>query len=53
MQVILIELIENFQFNPPPEYVDIRHGIATNMFPVVKGQERVGKQLPLTVTSIA
>jgi hypothetical protein len=53
MQALLIELVENFEFSPPPGDIDVKRGMAAIMIPMVKGQEKKGKQLFLTVTPIA
>ena len=53
MQALLIELVENFEFSPPPGDVKIKRGMMSVMAPMVKGQERKGKQMPLIVTPIA
>lgn len=52
MQVILMELIEQFAFTIPqdvPEIIQLPAGLAT---PIVKGAEGVGSQMPLQVTPV-
>ncbi|KAF8520692.1 cytochrome P450 [Gautieria morchelliformis] len=53
MQAILIEMVENFEFSPPPGDIQIKRGYAAIVQPMVKGQESRGTQLPLTVTAVA
>ena len=49
----MIELIENFEFSPPPGNVEIRRRFAPIMLPMVKGQESKGRQMPLIVMPVA
>jgi len=50
MQALLVELLDNFEFNPAPGNVEIKRAAAVIMQPMVRGQEGKGTQLPLTVT---
>jgi len=52
MQAILIELLENFEFSPPPGNVEIIRGPAGIMTPMVKGATKRRGNLPLTVTAL-
>ncbi|KAF8527265.1 cytochrome P450 [Gautieria morchelliformis] len=53
MQVILAELIENFEFSPPHGNVEILRASTTTMSPMVKGSDSGRTALPLTVTPVA
>ncbi|GJJ11618.1 hypothetical protein Clacol_005854 [Clathrus columnatus] len=52
MQAILIELLENFEFSPPPGNVEIIRGSTGTMAPMVKGSTSGRTQLPITLTSL-
>lgn len=49
MHSILINLIEKFEFGPSSRDVTILPTVAATVYPVVKGQEEKGAQLPLTI----
>ena len=53
MQAFLAELVENFQFDPPAEKVEIQRALAGfvfGMFPVVKGQADRGGAMPIRIS---
>ncbi|KAI1791252.1 cytochrome P450 [Ganoderma leucocontextum] len=53
MQAFTAELVENFQFDPPAEKVEIQRalsGLIFAMFPVVKGQADRGGALPMRIS---
>ncbi|KAM5543148.1 hypothetical protein V8D89_003022 [Ganoderma adspersum] len=53
MQAFLAELVENFQFDPPAEKVEIQCALAAfvfGMFPVVKGQADLGGAMPIRIS---
>ncbi|PIL34048.1 cytochrome P450 [Ganoderma sinense ZZ0214-1] len=53
MQAFIAELVENFQFDPPTEEVEIQRALAGflfGMFPVVKGQAERGGAMPLRIS---
>jgi len=52
MQAILIELIENFEFSPPPGNVEIIRGPTGIMSPMVKGSTAGRTELPLTIKPV-
>ncbi|KAF8511881.1 cytochrome P450 [Hysterangium stoloniferum] len=52
MQAILIELVENFEFSPPPGDVKILRALAGLVTPVVEGSTDRRSRLPVTITSI-
>jgi len=52
MQAILIELVENFEFSPPPGNVEIIGGAAGVMVPMVKGSAERRAILPLTIKAV-
>ncbi|KAF8573948.1 cytochrome P450 [Ramaria rubella] len=52
MHVILAELLENFEFSPPPGGVEILRVAATVMVPMVKGSDTGSVELPLTITPV-
>ncbi|GJJ11694.1 hypothetical protein Clacol_005930 [Clathrus columnatus] len=49
MQAILLELIENFEFSPPPGNIEIIRASVRVMGPMVKGSKSGRTELPLTV----
>ncbi|GJJ11014.1 hypothetical protein Clacol_005243 [Clathrus columnatus] len=49
MQAILLELIENFEFSPPPGNIEIIRASVRIMGPMVKGSKSGRTELPLTV----
>jgi len=49
MQAILLELIENFEFSPPPGDIEIIRASVRVMGPMVKGSKSGRTELPLTV----
>ncbi len=53
MQAFVAELVENFQFDPPAEKVEIQRaltGMVFGMFPVVKGQADRGSAMPIRIS---
>jgi len=53
MQAFLAELVENFQFDPPAERVEIQRALAAmvfGMFPVVKGEADRGGAMPIRIS---
>ncbi|KAF8575892.1 cytochrome P450 [Ramaria rubella] len=52
MHVILAELLENFEFSPPPGNVEILRVAASLMVPMVKGSDTGRVELPLTITPV-
>nr|VWP01841.1 C2H2-type domain-containing protein [Ganoderma boninense] len=53
MQAFIAELVENFQFDPPAEKVEIQRalaGVIFAMFPVVKGKADEGGAMPLKIS---
>ncbi|KAI1791251.1 cytochrome P450 [Ganoderma leucocontextum] len=53
MQAFLAELVENFQFDPPAEKVEIQRALAGfvfGMFPVIKGQADRGGAMPIRIS---
>ncbi|PIL34049.1 cytochrome P450 [Ganoderma sinense ZZ0214-1] len=53
MQAFVTELVENFQFDPPAEKVEIQRafaGFVFGMFPVVKGQADRGGAMPIRIS---
>ncbi|KAF8515698.1 cytochrome P450 [Hysterangium stoloniferum] len=53
MQVILVELVENFSFKPDPGNSEVKRGMASSvMQPMVKGREHEGACMPLLVTAV-
>ncbi|KAF8520311.1 cytochrome P450 [Gautieria morchelliformis] len=53
MQVMLAELIENFEFSPPHGNIEILRAATATMGPMVKGSNSGRTELPLTVTPVA
>ncbi|KAF8509096.1 cytochrome P450 [Gautieria morchelliformis] len=53
MQAILIELLENLEFSPPPGNIEIIRGATGLMSPLVKGSSSRSMELPLTITPIS
>lgn len=52
-QAFLAELVENFQFDPPAEKVEIQRALAAmffGMFPVVKGEADRGGAMPIRIS---
>ncbi|KIJ23530.1 hypothetical protein M422DRAFT_275874 [Sphaerobolus stellatus SS14] len=52
MQAILIEMLENFEFSPPPGDVEIILGPAGFMTPMIKGAKEPKGELPVTMTAL-
>ncbi|KAF8589249.1 cytochrome P450 [Ramaria rubella] len=52
MQAILIELLESFEFSPPPGNIEILRGAAGIMTPMVKGSEKCVTELPITISQV-
>lgn len=52
MQAILVELLENFEFSPPPDDIEILRVSVGVMGPMVKGSKSGRLELPLTVTPL-
>ncbi|KAF8578114.1 PAH-inducible cytochrome P450 monooxygenase PC-PAH 1, partial [Ramaria rubella] len=52
IQAVLITLIENFEFSPPPNNPTIIRTVGMTTMSVVKGEETRGPQMPLTITPI-
>ncbi|KAM5543175.1 hypothetical protein V8D89_003049 [Ganoderma adspersum] len=51
MQAFLAELLENFQFDPPAEKMEMQRALAGFiMFPVVKGQANRGGAMPIRIS---
>ena len=51
MQALIAELLENFQFDPPAEKVEIQRALAAFiMFPVVKGRADRGGAMPIRIS---
>ena len=53
MQAFIAELVENFQFDPPAEKVEIQRalsGVIFAMFPVVKGKAEEGGAMPIKIS---
>ncbi|KIJ26121.1 hypothetical protein M422DRAFT_272863 [Sphaerobolus stellatus SS14] len=50
MQAMLIEMLENFEFAPPPGNVEIILGPAGIMTPMIKGADKPKGELPVTMT---
>ncbi|KAF8517110.1 cytochrome P450 [Gautieria morchelliformis] len=53
MQAILIELLENLEFSPPPGNIEIIRGATGLMSPMIKGSSSRSVELPLTITPIS
>ncbi|KAF8518583.1 cytochrome P450, partial [Gautieria morchelliformis] len=53
MQAILIELLENLEFSPPPGNIEIIRGATGLMSPLIKGSSSPSAELPLTITPIS
>ncbi|KAF8500679.1 cytochrome P450 [Gautieria morchelliformis] len=53
MQAILIELLENLEFSPPPGNIEIIRGATGVMSPLIKGSSSRSAELPLTITPIS
>ena len=51
MQAVVTEMVEKVRFSPAPG-VEIRRAHAGVMQPFVRGQDKKGNQLPLTVSLI-
>lgn len=51
-QAILVELIENFQFSPPPGNVEIRRAATISTSPMIKGSDTGRTELPLSVKPV-
>ncbi|KAF8511968.1 PAH-inducible cytochrome P450 monooxygenase PC-PAH 1 [Gautieria morchelliformis] len=51
MQTILIDILENFEFSPPPGNPEIIRSATAVMSPMVKGKPGCA-QLPLTITAL-
>lgn len=53
MQSTVVELVENFEFSPPAEKVEmLRVPVGAIMAPMVKGRFHERTQMPLTVTAL-
>ncbi|KAF8513598.1 cytochrome P450 [Hysterangium stoloniferum] len=52
MQTILIEILESFEFSPPPGNIEIIRGAAGIMSPMVKGSVKGRSELPITITPL-
>ncbi|KAF8510878.1 hypothetical protein BU17DRAFT_69864 [Hysterangium stoloniferum] len=52
MQAVLIELLDNFEFSPPPGDVKILRAAGGIVSPMVEGSTDKHSKLPVTVTSI-
>ncbi|KIJ47478.1 hypothetical protein M422DRAFT_248896 [Sphaerobolus stellatus SS14] len=52
MQAILIEMLESFEFSPPPGNIEIILGPAGLMTPMVKDAKPRKSELPLTMTPL-
>ncbi|KAF8575871.1 cytochrome P450 [Ramaria rubella] len=52
LHVILAELLENFEFSPPPGNVEILRVAANIVVPMVKGSDTGSVELPLTITPV-
>ncbi|GJJ09369.1 hypothetical protein Clacol_003591 [Clathrus columnatus] len=53
MQVILMELVENFAFAPASSEPDIKAAVASSVVqPMVRGEEHEGSKVPLSVTLV-
>ncbi|KIJ27600.1 hypothetical protein M422DRAFT_271203 [Sphaerobolus stellatus SS14] len=52
MQAILIEMLESFEFSPPPGDIEIILGPAGLMTPMIKGAKPRKSELPLTMTPL-
>ncbi|KIJ43541.1 hypothetical protein M422DRAFT_30822 [Sphaerobolus stellatus SS14] len=53
IHVILFELLEKFEFSPPPGNVKVFRAAAGVITPMIKDGSSVRVELPLTVTSVA
>lgn len=51
MQAFVAELLENFQFDPPAEKVEMQRALAGFItFPVIKGQASRGGAMPMRIS---
>ncbi|KAF8515955.1 cytochrome P450 [Gautieria morchelliformis] len=53
MQAILIELIENLEFSPPPGNIEIIRAATGITSPMIKGSDSRRAELPITITPIS
>ncbi|KAF8518692.1 cytochrome P450 [Hysterangium stoloniferum] len=52
LQAILIVLIQNFEFSPAPHNPVMRQVMAPTLVPMVKGEEKRGSQMPMSISAI-
>lgn len=52
MESILVELLDNFEFSPPPNNIEIIRAPSGVMTPMIKGSKSRRIELPLTVTPL-
>ncbi|KAF8518694.1 cytochrome P450, partial [Hysterangium stoloniferum] len=52
LQTILTTLVQNFEFSPAPHNPIMLRAPAPNLVPMVKGEEKRGSQMPMSISSI-
>jgi len=52
LQAILITLIQNFEFSPAPHNPVLLRALGPNLVPMVKGEEKRGSQLPMSISPV-